>query len=262
MPDDELVTEERGRSDDPFAAMLFYGLNTGHPDLSDARFRQAIVRAVDRESIIDDVYDGTLVPRSGVVPVDVPGAAEDPCGERCEHDPEQASALVKTVFPDGAVPTVTIDHDESRHQQQVAEAIESDLEAVGIPAERRARPFLAYIGFVGDETQEMFRIGSTGAYPSADAYLAPLFAGDGPDDAVGLSQPDVRAALDKAQATPDAGARERLLARVERVTMSKVPVVPLGQFRTPSLQSERTRGLELSLTGTFDARAVWLSPSP
>ncbi|MBA3303877.1 MAG: ABC transporter substrate-binding protein [Acidimicrobiia bacterium] len=262
VPDDELGAEEKGRSDDPFAAMLFYGLNANHPDLGDVRFRQAIVRAIDRESILEEVYDGTLVPRNGVVPIGVPGAAEDPCGERCAFDPERARALVKALYPSGGVPTVAIDHDDGRHQQQVAEAIESDLEAVGIPAEPRSRPFLSYIDFVGDDSQEMFRLGSTGAYPSADAYLSPLFAAAGADDAVGLTQPNVEAALAEARSTPDPEQRFRLLARVERLTMREIPVVPLGQFRTPSLQSDRTQDLELSLTGTFDAPAVWLSPNP
>jgi MarR-like DNA-binding transcriptional regulator SgrR of sgrS sRNA len=41
--------------------------------------------------------------------------------------------------------------------------------------------------------------------------------------------------------------------------MRQFPVVPLGQFRTHSVTSDRVRDLDMTVTGTFDVEQVWLS---
>ena len=56
-----------GAASRPYLAELFYGFNMKSPKFADARFREAIVRAIDRQAIVKDIYKNTVRPIIGVV---------------------------------------------------------------------------------------------------------------------------------------------------------------------------------------------------
>ncbi len=242
----------------PFGAELFYGLNLRNPKLGDPRLREAIIAAVDRDAIGEGVYGGALAPLRGVVPAGVPGAAAAGCGEACVHDPERARGLIEEAFPGGDAPELFIDVDAGGRQEQVATAIAADLRAVGIPATVRAHADEAYAELLGGGGHEVFRLGWSGGWPSAGAYLEPLFRSGAPENVVGLSLAPIDAALDRARQMIDPAERAAAYAAVEVEILAELPVLPIGQFRTRLATSERVRGLELSVDGTFHATRVHL----
>lgn len=246
----------------PYGAELFYGINLRKEKFSDVRFREAIVRAIDRDAIVTDIYGDTVLPLDSILPQGVPGHRDDVCD--CEHDPERAEALIAQVFPEGNVPEVRIDFDEGAPQDSIADHIRRDLEAVGIPAVLRARPFDDasdddYQAFVASGEQELFRLGWIGAYPSPEVYLGPLFATGSPDNVVGFSDSEVDAALTEARRMTDLTARRARFAQVEEKILAKYPIVPLVQFQTHAVTSERVEGLAVTVAGTFDITQVWVT---
>lgn len=243
----------------PYLAELFYAFNVRNAKFADVRFREAIVRAIDRRAVVAAVYGATVRPMNGLVVEGVPAHQEDPCGERCRHDPDRARALVAEVFAGAPVPEIAIDHDDDRTQEAVARAMKAALEAVGIPSTLRPRPLREYQDFAVSGNQELFRLGWVAAYPSADAFLPPLFATGSPNNVSGLSVPAVDEALAAARAEPDAGRRRELYQAAERTILEHVPVVPLAQFEIHGVAASRVRGLVLTPTGTFDASAAWLA---
>jgi oligopeptide transport system substrate-binding protein len=244
----------------PYRAELFYGFNLADPKFADERFREAIVLAVDAAAVVDQAYAGTLLPLAGVVVSGVPGHQDDACGGGCDHDPERARALVAEVFGDEPVPEVAIDFDEGSRQAEVAAVMAAGLEAAGIPAALRGRPFAEYQEFVAGGGQELFRLGWAGGYPAAHAYLAPLFRTGSPDNVLGLSVSEFDEGLEAARREADAEARHDRYRGLERLVMARFPLVPLGQFQTHTLMGRSVRGLELAVTGTFDSTRVWLAP--
>src|SRR5439155_1540308 len=82
------------------ATVGFYGFNLKSPKFADVRFREAIVAAVDRDAIVRGIYNGTVRATSRLVPEGVPGSQDDPCGDKCRHDPSKARALIKDAFGD------------------------------------------------------------------------------------------------------------------------------------------------------------------
>lgn len=243
----------------PYVAELFYGFNLKSPKFADARFREAIVRAVDRRSIIAAVYGGTVLPMDGVIVRGVPGHQESPCRGRCEHDVERARALVAEVFPDGGVHEVNIDFDDDRTQEAVARAIQSNLERVGIPAKLRHKPLREYQQFAVSGEQELFRLGWIAPYPSPDAFLAPLFVSGRPSNLTGMSSAPVDAAVGAARGEADRQRRIELYQEAERKVFEQIPLVPIAQFEIQTVSSDRVRGLQVTTAGTFDATKVWLA---
>jgi ABC-type transport system substrate-binding protein len=250
---------ERGRpAYAPLGGVLFYGMNLRDPKFADRRFREAIVRAVDRAGIAERVYRGTVRPIDGPVPRGVPGAVPDACGDRCRHDPVRARALVAEAFPGGA-PAVTVDTDDDPIQREVAAAIAADLRAVGIEATVRAHAADEYVALVARGGQGVFRLGWAAGYASADAFLRPLFQSGSDTNVTGFSSPALDGALAAARTDPDPAARAARLAEAQRLVMAEVPIVPIAQFETLAFASPRVRGLHLDVIGGFDGSTVWLA---
>jgi ABC-type transport system substrate-binding protein len=242
----------------PFPAMLYLGFNLRSPSLEDARFRQAVVAAIDRAGVVRAAYGSAVTARAALVPAGVPGAVDDACGAPCGHDPARAHALVEEAFPDGRVPELPLDYDEGASQEALARAIQEDLAAAGIPSTLRGRPAEEFATFATSGGQGLFRLGWVGVYPSPDAWLTPLFRSGGAENAVGLADEEVDAAIDRARAEPDAARRAALWAEAERLVMARFPVVPLGQFRTAVVFAPHVQGLAPRGDGTFDPTLVWL----
>ena len=242
----------------PFQAELFFGLRVGSPSLANPDLRRAIAAAIDREAIVSAVYPDLAQPLAGVVPAGVPGHVAEPC-EACRHDPDHAKELLAAAFPDGNVPTVAIDFDESAAQSDMAQMVADDLKAVGIPTTLRPKPLDEYKAFVVSGAQELFSFGWIGGYPSPDAYLAPLFATTANDNLPGYASPEADAALAAARATADPAAAAAQWTAVEARVLGDAVVVPIAQFRTQAVVGERVEALDHAVDGSVDWAAVWVA---
>jgi oligopeptide transport system substrate-binding protein len=243
----------------PFHTEFFFGINVGNPALSDRDFREAIVRALDREALGELLVPGGI-PLQGVVVEGVPGHVADPCGEACAYDPEAAEELLGELFGDGDVPEVQIDFFEGERERAVAEAVVEELAAVGIPASLRASEVEDYKTFVTSGDQEIFLFGWVGIAASADSYLAPLFLRDSPDNVTGFGSSTVDAGVAAARTFESPEERAEAYEVVEAVVMGQLPVVPLVQVRTLAVVSERVSGWEVRLDGTVVLEAVSVAP--
>ena len=255
----EQVVRDRGReSFRPYPAELFYGFNLRNRKFQDARFREAIVKAIDRDAIVRGVYGGRVRGTNGVVAQGIPGYQPDPCGDQCRYDPARSRVLLGEVFGGRTVPEIFIDYDEDPTQEAVAQAMQANLQAVGIPATLRAHQYTEYLRFATSGQQEIFRLAWIGSYPSPDAFLTPLFYTGHPDNVTGFSSEDFDGLIRQAREAGDEAKRLAAYQQAEKVLMSQVPVVPIAQYETHTLVSSRVRDLTMSAFGTFDAARVRL----
>jgi len=241
----------------PYMAELFYGFNLKSPKLADARFREALVRGIDRRAVVAAVYHGTVETAGGVVLDGLPGFRPDGC-PKCVHDPALARRLVAEAFPPstGGPPEVTIDFDADPTQEAMAKAVQASLAEVGIRTSLRATAPEAYDRLVLSGEQEVFRLGWIAAYPSPDAVLSPLFRSASPDNLMAYANAVVDDVLSAARAEADPMRRTALYQKAERVIMDDVPVVPIAQLQLQSVVARRVRGLVMTSLGTFDAAVV------
>lgn len=244
----------------PYVAELFYGFNLKNPKFQDARFRQAIVHAINRESIVRAIYGNTVLLLNGVVVNGVPGHQSNACGDACKYDVARAKQLMAELAQAGVNPgQVQLDYDQDVTQEAVARAIQASLKEAGIDAALRPKPLKEYQDFAVSGQQEMFRLGWIAAYPSADAFVAPLFVTQSSSNLTGFSLADVDNAVQAARSEPNPEARQRQYMGAERAIMAQVPVVPIAQFQIHAVKSRPVRGLAPTSMGTFDASKVWLA---
>jgi len=243
----------------PYNGIVFYGLNVKSPELADARFRQAISLAIDRQDIVDHVYQGSVGLATGLVADGVPRRDGNACGDRCRHDPDKARALLAEAFPAGGIPEVSIDYDDDPTQAAVAGVIKTDLDTVGIPAALRPHPFADYGRFLVSGQQELFRLGWIADYPSPDGFLTPLFSSTSPDNLTGLASPEIDQKLTAARAEADPDKRLNLYLQAEQLVLDQYVVIPVAQLETRMVAASRVKGFDLDGLGTFDGAGVSVS---
>ena len=242
----------------PFQAELFFGMNVDARALRSAPMRQAIMLAIDRDAIVEAVYPDLADPLTTVVPAGVAGHDPDRC-PTCTPDPQRAADIVAFAYPNGDVPTVNIDYDESPPQEAMAELVAADLEDAGIPTHLRAYPLDEYEAFVVSGDQVLFSFGWIGAYVSPDAYLAPLFGSSANDNLTGYRSDQVDGLLERARASTNPILNADRWADAEQTVLEAAVVVPIAQFRTQVVVADRVEGFETAVDGTVDWAQVTLT---
>jgi len=240
----------------PLLVGSYYGFNLESDELTSKRKRRAINLAIDRESLAENIFAGTLQPPRGIVPVGMPGFSADVCGELCEFDLQAARGLVREL------PTrrrsVTLEYTREQPQLRVAKRVRGYLRDAGLDVRLRPYPFNKYLQHLSDGDHSMYRLGWIAEYPDPDVFLSALFDSESPDNHTGFGSKRVDSLLAKAQRETDEEARLELYGRVEQLVLEQVPLVPLGSFRMFWSAAPDVRGVEFDVLGGFDAAPITL----
>lgn len=261
VPSDQLPSATEAYGDEHFTnfgSELWFGFNLTDPVFGDIRFRQAIVQAVSSAQVVNDALPGRF-PLRAIVPRDVPGYNNDACANLCESSQEVAKAWLAQAFPDGAIPTVTLDGYDDPTQAAMLASVKAQLEAVGIPVEVRTRPFEAYRSFATSGQQALFSFGWVGVAPTQDVYLAPLFRSNAPDNVTGFRSDVIDAEIATARAEADPQDRQDAYGSIERQLLAQSVIIPIAQLRTNQVVADRVRGWSTRLDGTYVVPEVWVT---
>ncbi len=239
----------------PLGAEEFFGINLSSPTFASPLFRRAITVAVNRNAVVASALPGLEV-SAGVVPVAVPGSVTDPCGSACDYDPGTAKSLLAQAFPTGAIPTVEIDTDDDPGDVALANAVGAQLTAVGIPVQVTPQPFASYQSFITTGKQQLFRTGWVGLWPSAGAYLSPLFRSTSLDNSTAYNSATVDKQLAAAQADANGSQRQLQYEALQRTIMSDFVIVPLASYTQVLALNLRVHDYSPRLDGTFDVNRV------
>lgn len=241
----------------PFLSAYYFGFNLRAPGLRSLTLRRAISRAIDRERIAATIYKGTMRPARGVVPWGMPGFQVNSCLKLCDHSLRVARRLVARV--PGKERAIRLEYTRGDPHGKVARSVRENLEAAGLEVELRPYAFGEYLQRLRDAEQSFYRFGWIAEYPVADAFLAPLFREDSPENHAGFRSAKVDRLIAQARAEPSPSARAQLYGRAEKIILSKVAVIPIGSFVTHWAAQRRVKRIVFDQMGGFDAAVVSLS---
>ena len=241
----------------PFLASYYFGFNLKAKELKEVRLRKAISLGIDRASIADRIYNGTMQAPRGIVPSGMPGFQENVCGELCDFAPEAAARLVAQL-PRKAR-TVTLEHNEGEPHRTVARAIRQNLIEVGLSVKVKSYKFPKFLNRLQGNDHSMYRLGWIAEYPTPHAFLGSLFGSNSPDNHSGFSSAKVDKLLGQARAERSAGRRLQLYIEAEKEILKKVPIVPIGSFVSHWAAQKKVENIQFDNTGGFDAVHVSLA---
>ena len=199
-----------------------------------AKLRQALAYAIDREAINETVYDGSRRLPTGITPDGVPGYEDGLCGDLCTYDPERAQELVEEWEAEGG----SLDHPillgfgtGAGHEDVVA-IVQQNLQDIGLEATQDGRDSTNYFREMRQGACEFCRAGWIWDYPVYDNGMFPLLHSDSidGDNIARYSNPDVDAAIDEARQTEDPDARNELYREAEQQALEDVAIVPFNWY--------------------------------
>ena len=209
----------------------YFGMNVSRTPWSDARVRRAAFLAIDRERHAR--LSATGKPANGILPPRVPGY--DPARVLPKPDPAAAKRLLAQAgYPNGLPQTqapVLVLAANDQYQRH-AEAIQSDLRAVGIPLELRSMTLSEYLTAYRTNADCWFG-GWYPDFPDAGNFFIPVLHGKGVRDtgkspnAAHYRNAPVDELLSRAAATPLGPEREKLFRKAEDLILEDLPWIPL-----------------------------------
>jgi ABC-type transport system substrate-binding protein len=236
------------------ARLLSCGFNEGDPRFEDARLRQAVSLAIDRDDVAAAVYGGLVVPATGIVPPTIPGYRADVCGDRCRHDPDRARALVAQVPRRDR--SFSLDYPFSPVADRLAQALVAQLGDVGLTVTPRPHDDAGYEEVLRRGTHEMFCVVWVADYPRQQAFLEPLLESGSVDNHAGVADEDLDTVLERARTSPDPSVRQEAYAEAERLALEEMHAIPLVWFRSHLAVQTSVQGFVLDPMGRYDAATL------
>lgn len=229
----------------------------GNEAVRDARVRRAIAKAINREGIAKDIYEGYAQPVTSVLN---PGnEAHDPATRDYAYDPAAARAeLAAAGFDAGKPFTIVAD----LAGQPEAEYIANDLKQVGIPATVVALDRDNYSSRVNNphpgDALSLDEYGGT--YPEwvSEVFNSGVVAKGGKEY---VDSARIQAAIDHARYTGDAAARLKLWQDADKAILADAALVPTVNFTRYYALSPRVEGFVWPRTNWYDLTTVRLSGS-
>jgi ABC-type oligopeptide transport system substrate-binding subunit len=239
------------------ARVLYCAFNEKDERFRDPDLRRAVSLGIDRRAIAETVYARLPLPATAIVPPTIPGHEEKACGDHCEHDPERARALARTV--PRKTRSFALDYAGSAAGDRLATAVAAQLDEVGLRV--TPRPHLApeYEDLLEKGEHEMFCLVWVADYPRQQGFLEPLLAADSVDNRAAIEDGELDAALEEARLSPNESAREQLYAEAERRALQAMHVIPLIWFRSRMAVQRQVKGFAVDPLGRYDAASLSIS---
>ena len=200
--------------------------------LDDVRVRRALSLAIDRGAIVDRVMEGAAIPAGQFLP---PGTYSHVPGlEAPKYDPDAARRLLAEAgFPNGLRVTLHGPSDRYVNDARIIQAIGQMWTRIGVRTAVEPIPWTTFVARAGRQEFSLFLVGWGSTTGEASSPLRSLVAtfdrekGFGASNRGRYSNRELDALLERALATVDDGAREKLLQDATRLAMEDVGIIPL-----------------------------------
>jgi peptide/nickel transport system substrate-binding protein len=244
------------------SAVWYVLLNTRHPILKDARVRQALNYAVNKEAIIRDILKGTAIVSNGPMSA-VYGPFFEEKTARYPFNPEKARALLKDAgHPNGFELTFMVPESGSGMQSPVemATVIQANLAAVGVRAKIQTMEWGAYLKkyvdgpdmaemswnpSIGDPDHMMYMLLSSDRFPPA--FNAGFYQNARVDDL-----------LRRGRTTTDDAGRVPLYREAQKIVTEDAPWIFVDHGKQVIVLRKRVQGFTLHPNFDLVLTPVWL----
>jgi len=239
----------------PYLGIVYFSFNTTQAPFDDARVRNALSMAVDRDFIAEDILRAGQIPAYGFVPPGVngyPGTAEiswadTPVEERREMARE---LLIEAGFGPENPLRFEYTHRQTGDNPRVAPVVQQDWssiadwvqpEILGVETQIHYSNLRAGDYSMGDG-------GWIGDYNDAYNFLFLGETGSVPMNYSRWSNAQYDALVEQANRTLDAEARGQLLSEAEQILLDESPYMPVVYYVNKALVSPEISGWEDNLS--------------
>jgi len=235
----------------PFLSTVYYAYNVRRPPFDDARVREALAMALDRDFMVNEILKTGQIPADRLVP---PGIANYQEGAQVwwwdlsleERRAKARQLLTEAGFgPDNPL-QFEYTHRNTSDNPRVAPVVQADWEAIADWVD---------VDITGIETQIHYDNLRAGNFEVGDAawvadfndpinFLYLLETKTGQMNYGKYSNPEYDALVDASNRELDMERRAALMSQAEQIMLDDMPIIPMWYFVTKNLVSPRIIGWE------------------
>ncbi|MGZ9724126.1 ABC transporter substrate-binding protein [Rhizobium miluonense] len=226
----------------PFMFLLF---NASKGPFADARVRQAIGYAIERQDVVDAAFAGRGEPLLGFPnPQGSPFNLSDPASE-WRYDPEKAKAmLAEAGYPNGFECRLLATSTYGMHQD-TASVVQAHLQVIGINATLQLPDWGSRITAGKNGDYDIAVHGTSSFFNDPDALAALLRTSSGSFlQSFGFKSERIDALLQKGRAELDPVKREAIYKDLVRAYFEEVPQVPLNWRQQAYATNVKVKGFK------------------
>ena len=222
-------------------------------NVPDVKVRQAMLYAIDRQQILEELLNGHGEIVDGFLSSASP--FYDDSLTPVSYDPEKAKALLEEAGWDGSQTIRFYVNSGDSTFVNAASIIDAEWAAVGIKAEIQTVDFATLMSVAGTEDYDVLAVQYT--YAPVDPYpdVAWLLGGEG--SWTGYSDDTLNDALTKSQLTSDPEETKELFSVVDKKVQEDVPMFSAYVISAQGAVSKRITGAAPSVYGFFNDVQNW-----
>ncbi len=232
--------------------LWFLILNTKEGPLADQRVRQAVNFAIDKQSLVENVLQGTADVAAGPTPPAFAWAYNESL-EPYPHDPERARSLIEEAGVADSTLTFYVTEGGSGMLDPVpmGAAIQADLSEVGLNVEIETYEWNTFLGKVNPGLEgkaDMAEMAWMTNDPDTLPYLAlrtDAWPSDGGFNSGYYSNPEVDKLLEAARRSTDQNERARLYREMQQIVHDDAPWAFIANWKQNAVTSSRVEGFKL-----------------
>lgn len=208
----------------PSSSLTYIGFNTQKEPFNNPLVRQAISKAIDRQALVDGIYEGFGIQAISPLSPDIFGYTEELTS--MEYNLEDAKALLAEAgYTDGFSTTIWTNDNPAR--VNVATVLQQSLKELGIEVEIEVLEFGAYLDKTAAGEHDMFILGWSNATGDADYGLYALFHSSQhgePGNRAFYTNEKVDELLDAGRREADQAAREGIYKEAMQLLTDDAPM--------------------------------------
>lgn len=249
----DINVSDKAKEIDPNAAKV----------LSNAKFRQALANAIDRQTIVDNVLKSGQTPAHSFVGIGI----NDPDGKdfasktyfEPKGDVEKAKKLLAEAgYPDGqGLPQLVVLYNPEGGNGELYQAIQDMWKKIGVNVELQTQEWKVFQATRDAKKYEIAR-GAWSADYSDPMTFIDMFVSTSPNNEVGYNNPKYDTLVEAAKKETDAKKRFEILHQAEDVLMEDMPIIPLYYSTYTKGIKDYVKGVRVSPLGYvfFDKASI------
>lgn len=233
----------------PIAGIYYYAFNEGAKPLDNVKVRKAISMAVDRKTILDQMYNGEGQVANTIVPQGITGYNKN--AAEIKYDVAAAKQLLADAgYPNGFNLEIT-QSNSSAESLQCNQVVQSMLEQIGIKVKITQLDDATFLAKRKDGGVAMYRGTWSADYNDPDNFLYTFFSKkNGKVRSTNYTNQTVMDELEQARTMVDQDARIKLYQKSEQTILQEDSMfLPLFQLNHVFVVADRVSNFHVSWNG-------------